>query len=403
MKKLLLIFVFLFLNLSAEVITNTIVKTATGTGFGLSREEAINNAIIEALGKIQGVKIKSTKILSTTAVTKGSKSDLQDVYSSNISRITNGRVDGFSVDNITEFDGRFEADVTIKKIKTSKKYKTPGLDPNNRRKIAVFPVFSDKNYFVVLNQKISKYDLTNPLTQDILSAITNTRKFTVLDRVSDSNVYDIEESIISSKQAARDEIFKLGNVLGADYILTVNISDFSVSKNSSSITQTQNKINARIEYRVLTMATRQVKFAKVKNFSFNVSTNSLNNEISKITQKMAYDISAEIIDTIYPIKIADVINGEVIISQNLKVGEIYEVFSQGKQIVDPYTKEIVSRIENRVGSIEIIRLNSKISYAKILDGSVRKGDICRKNGGNVGIGKDSGVKIKNSGGVELPF
>lgn len=214
MKKLLLIFVFLFLNLSAEVITNTSVKTATGTGFGLSREEAINNAIIEALGKIQGVKIKSTKILSTTAVTKGSKSDLQDVYSSNISRITNGRVDGFSVDNITEFDGRFEADVTIKKIKTSKKYKTPGLDPNNRRKIAVFPVFSDKNYFVVLNQKISKYDLTNPLTQDILNAITNTRKFTVLDRISDLNVYDIEESIISSKQAARDEILNLVMFLG---------------------------------------------------------------------------------------------------------------------------------------------------------------------------------------------
>lgn len=68
------------------------------------------------------------------------QSDIKDTYSSEINRVTNGRVDGFSVDNISQFDGMFQADVTIK-VYSSKQYKTPDSDPNNRRKMAVLPVF----------------------------------------------------------------------------------------------------------------------------------------------------------------------------------------------------------------------------------------------------------------------
>ena len=52
MKKYLFIFTFLACVLNAEVVTHTSTKTATGEGHGLTREEAINNAIIEAVGKL---------------------------------------------------------------------------------------------------------------------------------------------------------------------------------------------------------------------------------------------------------------------------------------------------------------------------------------------------------------
>lgn len=406
MKKLIIVFIFLLLNLNAEVIKNTNTKTMAGSGSGVTREEAINNAIIEALGKLQGVKVNSSKFISTKAVANNGQSDIKDTYSSEINRVTNGRVDGFSVDNISQFDGMFQADVTIKKVYSSKQYKTPGLDPNNRRKMAVLPVFSDRDYFLVFEGKIAKEELTRPLTQDILNAMTNTRKFTILDRVSNPGVYALEEAVVSSKQAANDEALKLGNVLGADYILITNISDFDISKNTSNLTgKTQNKITTRIEYRVLMMATRQVKFSGTKNFSINASGNSLGEIISKATNKIANEISFEIIDVIYPLKVADVVNNEVIISQSLNIGEIYDVFSQGKKIADSYTKESVGSIENKTASIEIIRSSSKMSYAKILEGSVKKGDICRKkdSGINSNIGKNSSVKIKENGGVVLPF
>lgn len=407
MKKILIFALFFLVNLNAEVITKTDTKTSFGTGSGLTRQEAINNAIIEALGKLQGVKINSSKLISINSLSKNGENSLKDVYSSEISNITNGKIDGFSVDNVSQFDGYFEADVTIKKINSTKKYKTPGLDPNNRRKIAILPVFSDRDYFLVFDGKISKFELTRPLTQDILNSITKTRKFTVLDRVSNPNVYALEEAVISSKQASKDEILKLGNVLGADYLFVANISDFDISNSASTLTKNlQKKVSARIEYRVLMMATREIKFSNTKIFKFNTNADSIGDIISNSTNKIADEISFDIINAIFPLKIADVLNDEIIISQSLKVGEIYDVFSQGKMVIDAYTKEKVGNAEYKTGSIEIIRQSPKMSYAKIIQGNAKKGDICRlKNTDNTSsnVGKDSIVKIKENGGVALPF
>ncbi len=49
--KILFLGLFLSLSLNAKVVTTTSTKSSTGEGTGLTREDAINNAIIEAIGK----------------------------------------------------------------------------------------------------------------------------------------------------------------------------------------------------------------------------------------------------------------------------------------------------------------------------------------------------------------
>ena len=44
-KYILLVFLFGLFQLSADVVTSTNTRTVEGTGLGLSRSEAINNAI----------------------------------------------------------------------------------------------------------------------------------------------------------------------------------------------------------------------------------------------------------------------------------------------------------------------------------------------------------------------
>lgn len=400
MKKLGLLFIFLLFSLNAQVLTSTTVKTSSGSGVGVTREEAVNNAIIEAIGKIQGVKVKNSKIISTALI----NNELKDSYSSQISHYTNGKADSFHIDSITQVDGRYEADVTIRKISSSKSYKTPGLDPNNRRKMAIMPVFSDKDEFRVLNSKIDRDEVTKPLNQDILKSITNSRKFTVLDRITNKKIYALEEKLISSPQAAKDEALKLGNVLGADYLLLTNIADFNIVEGKSDLTTSSKKLQARVEFRVLMMATREVKFADVVNISLNTNNHSLESLIANFSSKVADEINFKIINSIYPIIISDVTNGNVIISQNLNIDEIYEVFHLGDKIVDPYTKEAVGRSETYTGKIQIVRQSPKISYAKVIDGSVKKGDVCRKlKENNQNQGRDTDSKILENGGVILPF
>ncbi len=403
MKKILAFLLFFVVSLSAEVVTKTTKQTADGTGSGSTREEAVNNAIIEALGKINGVKINSNKVFITNAVASSDGNFIKDTYSSDISRATNGKIDGFDVNSVREINGRYEADVVIKKITTSKKYKTPGLDPNNRRKIAVFPVFSSQVSYEFLDKFVNASNITNPLTQAIVSEITKTRKFTVLDRVNNSQIYVVEETIIRSKSAGKDEILKLGNVLGADYLYVVNLADFSVFEGGVSLTSKNSiKLKATIDYQIIAMATRQIKFSNTRNFNFAIRGSSDGEILSNASSKIAQAITEDIINNIFPVKISDIINDEVILSQNLNIGDVYDVFSLGKKISDSYTKESVGRVENFVGKIEIIRQTPKMSYAKIIEGSVKIGDICRKVGSG-GDGKDTNVKISPNGGVVLPF
>lgn len=408
MKNLLIFLVFATL-LNAEIIAKTTTLSAQGTGFGASRVEAINNAIIEALGKLNGVQVSNQKFISTAMDAKNGKSELKDKYSSKLNVITKGKIDGFDIIDVSENDGKFEAQVIIKKIRTTKKYKAPGLDEKNRRKMAIFPVFSEQKSYEILDKNVNSTTLTNRLTQNLAQSIINTRKFSVLDRISDERIYEIEENIIRSKSASKDEILKLGNVLGADYILIANIADCKMSQSGSNLTTTsKNRLNIALEYRILLMATRQIKFANTRNFSFILKGDNVNENLANITKSIANSISNEIINNIYPLKIAKIQkDGTIILSQSLKVGEIYDVFALGDRIIDAYTKESVGKDEKFVAKIEITRASPKISYAKIIKGKAKVGEICRPSDDissqNSNIGKDSDVTINENGAVVLPF
>ena len=59
--KILFFVGLLSLGLNAEVVTKTSTKSSTGEGVGVTREAAIDNAIIEAVGKMSGVNINAIK------------------------------------------------------------------------------------------------------------------------------------------------------------------------------------------------------------------------------------------------------------------------------------------------------------------------------------------------------
>ena len=126
-------------TVQAQVVTQTTTKTSSGEGSGITREEAVNNAVVEAISKMQGVRIKSMKSTSLHMSTSSKDGTvLQDAYSDEISKVTNGRADSYEVDSVhQDSEGRYIANVTIRNTKTSKSYKAPGLNPSSRRSIIV--------------------------------------------------------------------------------------------------------------------------------------------------------------------------------------------------------------------------------------------------------------------------
>ncbi|CAM3515763.1 CsgG/HfaB family protein [Campylobacter upsaliensis] len=396
--KILFLSLFLSLSLNAKVVTSTNTKSSTGEGVGLTREEAINNAIIEAVGKMGGVNINSLRKSNSSVFSNGLDTTIQDHYSEQISKATKGRVDSYEINSIEQDEnGKYMANVTIFKTTTTKKYQAPGLSADNRRSISVFDSTPDP----------TKRGIGAALQQKITTNLLQSRKFNVLDR--DSNgYYEMEKALIQSGNAAKDEIYKLKNVLGTDYILLFSISALDGKQKTSNLTG-KSKMEAEvvIDYRVLLFATRQIKFANTLSTKVALKDDSLSTN-EQVLGQIARQISNDILNAIYPLKVAGVENGEIIFSQSLNQGDVYECFSLGKAIKDSYTKETTGRIETKSGSMEVTRSTPKLSYAKITEGSVKVGDICRPlsnsgSGNGYTIGRDANYKVEEGGGVNLGF
>ena len=99
--------------------------------------------------------------------------------------------------------------------------------------------------------------------------------------------------------------------------------------------------------------------------------------------------------------------GEAVFTQKLAVGEVFECFAQGEKLKDNYTKESTgdSRVETKVGAVEITRADPKLSYGKITEGAVQKDNICRPLGGGggpgVSVGRDANYELGESGGAKF--
>lgn len=397
MKKYLFIFAFLACALNAEVVTHTSTKTAMGEGHGLTREEAINNAIVEAVGKISGVNISSIKRSSTQAISDNSGSNIVDAYSNDISKATKGRADSYEIISTNQDStGKWVAVVEIKNSKTTKSYKAPGLDNKQRRSLAVFNAsYGDTRG---LGENLKTHIITN---------LTKSRKFNILDR-DNGGYYEMEKALIKSSNANSDEIYKLKNVLGSEYLMIFDLKAAQARTKQSNLTgQNITKAEFAVDYQVILFATREVKYSNTLTMSVSVKDDLKSNE--EAYKKIADKITSDILNAIYPLKIASVNGQEVVFTQNLNVGERFECFSQGKALKDSYTKQSTNdmRVESKVGEVEITRADPKLSYAKIIDGQMKEGYICRPLGGGSGSGysegRDANYQLNDGGGVNLGF
>ena len=242
------------------------------------------------------------------------------------------------------------------------------------------------------------------LQQHLITNLLESRKFNVLDRDS-KGYYDLEKALIKSPDAQSDEIYKLGNVLGSDYFLLFGIQGIAGQTKKSNLTNKEiHQVEVVVDYRVILFATRQIKYSNTLTMSLNLKDDNLSTNQEALKQ-VAQKISDDILNAIYPLKVANIANNEAVFSQTLKVGDIYECFALGEAIKDSYTKETTGRIETKVGEVTITRTNPKMSYGNITQGSVQKGNLCRplgsSNGG--GEGRDANYSINPSGGVNLGF
>lgn len=431
MKKNLMIFlsVFLLPSLLFAGEQTTVIEVE---GFGMTHSEAIQNGLIEALKQTQGVTIDSQKVFAKKIRQKsvsedGHNSRQIEVSARNqtsVREATRGLIQEYRImDSEKTGDGDWEVKLAVKMLH----YKTPGISPHSRRKIAVIPFRTTKSSYEFQGGQVPSPEISRQFTQKLVTEMTQTRRFTVLDREY-MEAFLRERNLVLSCDAPVAEQIKIGEVLGVDYLLIGTISEASQKQTPYTIQVTgetgyNQSASFIADYRIVVMATRQIKWSdsiaiSLEDDGIKRMAPSLKGE--QIQQSLLGKAASRIVHNamanIYPMRVVKVQpNGDVVLNQGgitVAEGDLLDVFVQGDKVFDPYTGESLGASESWTATIRITRVIPKMSYARVIKGdpfSVLNNSICRRApreesaGLQPSPGKASDVLVPDNGGVVLPF
>ena len=423
MKRYLPIVIFLFslFCLLASQSLFAAEETREVTGYGVTKKEAIVNGQLEALQQIGGAKLKGVENLRSYFEEQSSAKDGNNTSSSKMSasqredihREIQGIIKSYEVIDLSPGDDGHGWVATLSV--TVPVYKPPGISPDSRRKLAVMPFRNIKTSFSIGGSRIPSWEISREFSQKLVDELTQSRRFTVLDREYICNYFKEKNLVLSGDMPLQEQVH-LGQVLGVDYMLVGTISNVELERVAYRIkmldrTGYKNKAKFIADYRILVMPNRQVKWSD--SVTMNLSTDALRRltksddpEIIQhaLLEEGARKIAHKALANIYPIRVAvKQPNGSLILNQGGKTvseGELFDIFSVGKKVTDPYSRESLGASETWVATAKVDRTLAKMSYAKIIKGKlgdIKINDICRR------VVRKASPKPKPSKKIAVPW
>ena len=357
-------------------------RTVEAQGTGPNLNQAIYDALDEAIGRINGKSIETRRQLDQIEV---SQSDAEkenyyatEAYQQTIKTATKGVVDSYQILSTTKADNGLW---TVKLSVTAVKFQTRD---SNRKRIAVLPMRVGQGQFLAKGQPVDSDRITRIMTQNLVSTLVQSRRFTVLDREYIKETLG-EQGLALSPNTPVAEIARLGQEMVADYIMvgtveTLRHTEQQVRMQSSGRQVMKRQGNIELSIRLIDVATRQIVFAdflkmRITDDDLQRFSTGLVDEgpDAAIAIAAADQMGRKIMETIYPLLIVAVQADKVTIGQGgsqIKVGDKLEVFLYGDRLVDPYTKEFLGREEIGAGVIEVTRVNPKQTHARIIESTI---------------------------------
>lgn len=334
----------------------TFIKTSTGEGSGQTKEIATRNAVLEAISKLKGLSAEKNLNLQSLEVPTLFGTVLTNPQ---MSAATKGRIDSYDIISVNiEPNGWYMVRVNV--------YKTL-FERSKKPSVTIINASRFKELGETLQRR-----LTNDLVQS--------KKFNVLDRKNDA-YYKAEKQLIESEDASNEDVYKLGNILGTDYMLIVNLRDLGKSSSSSSgvastsASSKASKADVVVDYQMILFATKEVKLANTLTLTLSLKDGGVKANEEAMGQ-ISKAVSTDLLNTLYPLVVAAMQDKEITFADRLDTNAIYECGS---------------------GRVQVTK-SAQTSKAKILSGEVAVGDVCKVA---IETGKEANYKLGTNGGVNL--
>lgn len=249
----------------------------------------------------------------------------------------------------------------------------------------------------IRNSAGAPHELVAGLVDMMTTSLVKTGKFDVVER---ERLGDVANEQLLGQSGAVDEstAARTGQVKGAGYLLIGAVTEASISKRSTGfggvplvgrLTISKRKIALAIDVRFVDSETSSVRFAETfrkEETKTGVSTGLVSFDlesgpVAALAREVVNGITRRITLEVYPPKIVKFTEstGKVILNYGdilFSVGDIYDVFSLGEELIDPDTGESLGSERSKIGQIEIESVLGKTSTGKLLSGEIVAGAVC---------------------------
>jgi len=257
------------------------------------------------------------------------------------------------------------------------------------KKIAISdvrPIGSLVESTTAAGRKNSLDRVVQSLDSQLMDRVQNTRKFEVIARSDMASIL-------------KEADFSAGNfqVSGVDYLLVTTVGDFQDYAETREFAALGKSASWRVIRLGLVGKIYDGQTGKLiestnipvelkeqtENGANSTKNGDLSDSLLQKTAFMAADvIAARVTDVIYPARIVSKIDRMVTISRGegsgVEIGQVWDAFALGEELVDPDTGASLGREELLVGKIRITRVNPKTSQAEIIsDTGIDKGALLR--------------------------
>lgn len=409
----------------------------TVKGVAKTRQQAIKNALYEAVGQVQGVKVTSG--VATSAAAVGNIDVTREEVNKSI------EMESISVRGVNDIS-LVQAEGLVKSYEViDEKQTADGWEVTVKVQVYDYasPIQSDKPTLAVWGFEIpvqpvlfgdisvAPNELHKQFVQRMTTLMRDSGKFNLLDRTFDV-AFRSERNLMASGDAGIDQQAWLKNVEGADYLVTGRIRRLEITTENKPIPTTglrsaEYRGHFVAEVQLLVPATRQVAYSHEYRIKLETpEIKALSDDWAKDERDFdqikdafidlsIHQVIDDILEDLSPVRIAMAGGGELILDQGgdrIRPGHLYEVFSVGESVVDPQTQEVLGQTQHKIGTVRITRVLPKFCYAMQIEGSpasIAVGQICRLHPDSkvFHIEDEGGMKSRiertGSGGVRLPF
>jgi len=250
------------------------------------------------------------------------------------------------------------------------------------------------------DKKLEMNRIIESLDSQLTASINATRKFDIVSR-GDAAEITKEQQFGASGNVDPNTAAQIGKDLGAKYILTATVDDYQDYVEKATFAGTGDTATKRVfrlsivgkiydstTGKLLASANFQTGNNEFKQIqqerNYSVKDGELSDEMMvAVSRSLAEKIAVHVADVIFPIKVLIKGDNEITINRGdgagVAVGDTFNVFALGKEMIDTETKESLGRQEVKVGQVKITEVDPKFSKAQILqDTGIDTGAILRK-------------------------